>query len=230
MPKTNALNVSQEYGNITMDDFSGPTSIRVEYGKLVGGDLNHTNNFISSEYSSASFGNINQAKIRQEYGGGLTIGTIGTLDLNSEYTAVNINTIKNSAVIRHEYGGGINIVKANNLNIDAHYVRVKINTVTGSLISKLEYGGLAVENVETSVKNVNVNSEYSPVSLGFDQNYHATFTVNTDYAPFKYGASVSAKKLGDDKSYTTKNYSGQIGKGGGNAVNVKAEYGSVTFK
>lgn len=230
MPKSNPLNAAQEYGNITLDDFNGPTSLKVEYGKLICGDLNNANNYIAAEYSTTSFGNINQAKIRQEYGGGLTAGNVGTLDLNAEYTSVNIASIKNSGVIRHEYGGGFTIGKANNLTVDAHYVRAKINTVTGTLNAKLEYGGLAVENVETSAKNVTVNSDYSTISLGFDQNYHANFTVNTDYASFKYGSAVSARKLGDDRSYTTKNYSGQIGKGGANAVNVKAEYGSVTFK
>lgn len=231
MPKNNALNVSQEYGNILMDDFNGPTLLKVQYGSLKGGDLNNANNYIAAEYSSTRFNNVNQIKIRQEYGAGLTIGTVGTLDLESHYAAVNITTVKNSANIRQEYGGGINIVNANNLTLNAHYIRTKINTLTGNLNARLEYGGFSVDNVETSVKNFNLTSDYTAVNLGFGANYNANFTVNTDYAPFKYGGTVNAKKIGEDKSYSTsKSYAGQIGKGGNANVVVKAEYGSVTFK
>jgi hypothetical protein len=232
MPKNNALNVSQEYGTIAMDDFNGPTNLRVQYGSIMGGDLNNANNYISAQYAGAKFNDINQAKIKVEYGGGLTIGTIGTLDLQSQYTSVKITTIKNSGNIRHEYGGGINITNANNLTLNAHYIRTAINTLTGNVVAKLEYGGLSVANVETSVKSFNVTSDYATINLGFDTNYNANFTVSSDYSSFKYGSSVTAKKLGDEKGYSSsKSYSGQIGKGSAaNNVTVKAEYGSVTFK
>jgi hypothetical protein len=231
MPRENALNVSQEHGHILLDDYNGPTSIKVQYGSIVGGDLNNINNYISAEYASTKFNSINQAKVRLEYGNGLTIGEINSIDLDAQFAKVNINTIKNSGNIRMEYGSGINIGNANNLTLNSHFIRTKIINLTGNTAAKLEYGGLSVENVGIGVKNFNVKSEYASINLGFDAEYRANFNVSTDYAGFKFGAGITAKKLGDDKGYSSsKSYSGQIGKGGVNNILIKAEYGSVTFK
>lgn len=231
MPKGNALTVSQNYGSITMDDFSGPTSIKVTHGALTGGDLNSSNNYISAAYSTVKLKDVNAARINHEYGAGLTIGTIGTLDLDAHYIPINITAIKNSGKIDHEYGSGINITSANNLTINTHYVKTRIATLTGTTTANLEYADLSIGKIEGNAKALNVNAEYSDINLGFGPSYNANFNVSTAYAGFKYGSGVTAKKQGDERSYaTTKNYAGQIGKGGVSNVSVKAEYGSVTFK
>lgn len=230
MPATNALTASQQYGNISMPDFAGSTSLKVQYGNLTTGDLTNANNYVNVQYGSSNIKDANTLKVRHQYGSGVTIGTVGTLDIDAQYTAVNVNTIKNSAVVRHQYGRGITISAAGNLNVDAQYSTVKIGTLRGSLTSKQQYGKLIVDQVEG--KNIDVNTQYTSVDLGFASNYNADFDVATSYAGFKYGSNVSTKRDGgDDRSYSqNKNYSGQIGKGGTTKVNVKVQYNSVTFK
>ncbi len=129
MPASNSLTASQAYGNINMGDFSGPTLLKVQYGNLVAGDLNNSNNYIAVEYGKAVARNIDQAKIKLQYGGGLTINSIGGLDLNAEYTNVNIAELKGNATNKIQYGK-LTITEISNgcksLSIDADYTSVNL--------------------------------------------------------------------------------------------------------
>jgi len=104
MPPSNSLTASQSYGNINLSDFSGPTLLKVQYGNLIAGDLNNSNNYIAVDYGKTVAKNIDQAKIRLQYGGGLTIASIGNLDLNAEYTNINIAELKGNASGAIQYG------------------------------------------------------------------------------------------------------------------------------
>lgn len=268
MPASNALTASQTYGPLTIEDFAGPTSLKVQYGNLTTGNLSNSNNYISVQYGKANLKDVNAAKIKHQYGDGVTINSIGTLDINAQYTSVNIGTVKGNAQITHQYGNGVTIgtvggsldanaqytaitvttIKGNatisqqygrgvtigsvgNLNINAQYAGVKVDNLRGNLTTKMQNGRLDIDNVEASGKIINVNTAYTNVVIGFDQNYGGDLDVSTNYCDFKYGGNVSAKKLGEDRGYSSvKNYSGQVGKGGAGKINVRADYGSVTLK
>lgn len=231
MPTTAALTASQTYGGITMDDYAGPTSIKVQYGNFDAGNLSNANNYLSIQYGKGNVKDFGNAKIKHQYGGGLTLGTIGNIDLDAQYTAVNIGTIKGNAVIKHQYGSGTTIGTASTLNANAQYTTVKVGTLRGNINSKTQYGKIIIDEIEAG-KNVEIDASYSSVSLGFANNYNADFEVSTNYGNFKYGSNVNAKRLGgDDRSYSSsKNYTGQIGKGGSAKVSINSQYNTVTFK
>lgn len=230
MPAKNALTASQTYGNITMDDFSGPTSLKVQYGNLSAGNLNHSNNRISVQYGKAALKNVNAAEISHQYGDGLTLVSINDLTLEAQYTAVQIGTIKGSANIKHQYGKGVNVDYAGTLSLTAQYTNVKLKKLGGTFTGSLEYSRLGIENIDGASKIVNIRGGYSHISLGFNTNYGGVFNVATNYSGFKYGSRVSAEQQkGQRPGSTSKAYSGQIGNGGQAQVNVQADYGSVTF-
>ncbi|WP_316770360.1 hypothetical protein [Pedobacter frigiditerrae] len=232
MPANNSLSASQQYGNITMGDFSGPTSIKVQYGNFVAGDLNNGNNYVNVQYGAANIKEANSLKIKHQYGSGVTIGTVGTLDIDVQYSAVNITSVKGAASIKHQYGGGIKIGSVSGaMNVNTQYTSVKVGSLNGNLTSRAQYGSVNIDGIEAG-KDVDVDAQYASVNLGFATNYNANFDVKTSYAGFKYGSNVTAKREGgDDRSYSQdKNFNGQIGKGGSVRVIVKAQYNSVTFK
>lgn len=232
MPANNSLSASQQYGNITMGDFAGPTSIKVQYGNFVAGDLNNGNNYVNVQYGAANIKEASSLKIKHQYGSGVTIGTVGTLDIDVQYAAVNITSVKGAASIKHQYGGGIKIGTVSGaMNVNTQYTSVKVGSLHGNLTSRAQYGSVNIDDIEAG-KDVDVDAQYASVNLGFATNYNANFDVKTSYAGFKYGSNVTAKREGgDDRSYSQdKNYSGQIGKGGSVRVIVKAQYNSVTFK
>ncbi|WP_245221949.1 hypothetical protein [Pedobacter kyungheensis] len=264
MPAVNPLTLMQQYGNVNMDDFAGPTSLKVQYGSLTAGNLSNTNNYINVQYGKCTVQDINAAVVKHSYNGPVSIGSVGTLELAAEYVAVNVNTIRKSADIKVEYGGGltvgniggnlllnteyakvdINSVKGNTvikqgygslnlasvgkLNLKTEYTNVSLGALNGDALIDMEYNKLSVADITPACRNFTFTGEYVSTALGFNDRYNANFNLSTSYAGFKYGSNVSASKVSDDDE--TKKYAGKIGSGGSATVNVKSEYGSITFK
>lgn len=163
MPAINPLTVLQEYGNVELGNFAGPTSLKVQYGNLVAGNLSNSNNYINVQYGKCDVQDLNAAVVKHEYNGPVTIGAVGTLELDAEYVAVNINTIRRSADIKVQYGRGLTIGNiGGNLLLNAEYAKVNINTVKGNTVVKQAYGDLNI----ASAGKIAVNAEYSNVTLG----------------------------------------------------------------
>jgi hypothetical protein len=175
MPAVNPLTVSQEYGNVELGNFSGPTSLKVEYGNLVAGNLSNVNNYINVQYGKCDIQDLNAAVVKHEYNGPVTIGAVGTLQLDAEYVAVNINTIRKSADIKIQYGKGLTIgTIGGNLLLNSEYAKVNINTVRGNTVVKQAYGDLNI----ASAGKIAVNAEYTNVTLG---TLNGDANINMDY-------------------------------------------------
>ncbi|MEJ5993914.1 hypothetical protein WG904_05715 [Pedobacter sp. Du54] len=112
MPSANVLKASQEYGDLLIGDYSGPTTLAVEYGTLTTGELKSSTNVIRVEYGKANIKSVNQAKISHEYGSGTTIGSAGTLSINAEYTNIKLGSVKGKAIVNLEYAK----LSADNIN------------------------------------------------------------------------------------------------------------------
>lgn len=264
MPAVNPLTLLQQYGNVLLGNFAGPTSLKVQYGNLVAGNLTNINNYVNVQYGKCDIQDLNAAVVKHEYNGPVTIGSVGTLELDAEYVAVNINNIRKSADIKVQYGKGLTIGNiAGNLLLNAEYAKVNINTVKGNTVIKqaygdlniasagkiavnaeysnvnlgslngdanikMEYNRLSVNEINQACKNFSFDGEYVAVGLGFADKFNANFNVSTTYAGFKYGSNVSSSLVAKDDEL--KRYAGKIGNGGASNLNIKTEYGSVTFK
>lgn len=268
VPAGNALTVSQQFGNMTIGDFAGPLSAKVQYGNLVTGKLSDDNNYISVQYGKTNIEEANKLTVKQQYGSGLTIGTVGQLNLTTQYAAVNITTIKGDAVIKQQYGSGLKIGSVGNIDLTAQYANVDIGTIKGEATIKQQYNALEIGTVGklnlkgqyagvtlgtlrgdgsisvsynhfsltelgAGCKNLNINSTYANVSLGFAGSYNGEFVVQKSYGGFKYGPNIKVKTSDDDDEdgrSSSKTYVGKIGNGGNSNIVVKATYGSVSFK
>ncbi|PWS28239.1 hypothetical protein DHW03_08865 [Pedobacter yonginense] len=175
MPAINPLTVQQQYGNVDLADFSGPTSLKVQYGNLTAGNLSNANNYINVQYGKITVQDINAAIVKHEYGGGVNIGSVGTIEVSAQYVAVNINTIRKSADIKVEYGPGLTVGNiGGNLLLHTEYAKVNINTVKGNTVIQQGYGSLAIANVG----KLALKTEYTSVSLG---NLNGDANIDMDY-------------------------------------------------
>jgi len=233
MPSTNALTVAQSFGNVNMENFAGPTSLKVEYGNLTTGVLSNVNNYVSVQFGKAEIEEVNQATIKHEYGSGLTLGSANTLKLSAQFTGVKIGTIKNSADIKHEYGAGLTIEKVGSLILKANFIKVKILALAGNGTINAEYGGgVTIDQVEAGCKKLDINAHFAGINLGFSLNLNADLDISTQFGGFKSTADgVEVKRTDENKGFTqSKAYTGKVGKGGTSKINVKTEYGSVSLK
>ncbi|MDQ8005015.1 MAG: hypothetical protein REI64_09475 [Pedobacter sp.] len=222
LPSSAALTASQQYGNVELPDFSGPTSLRVQYGKLITGNLSNINNFISAQYTSVDLQDVNKATIKQQYGSGLTIASIGDLNLNAQYATVRIGDVKRNASIRQQYGSGLTIASVGgNLDLDAQYASVKVGAIKGDAGIKIQYGsGLNIEQVD----NLSLTAQYAAVRVG-------RLTGNMT-AKGQYGSRLSVEKV--EASSKIVNIDAQylsvmlgFASNYGGSLNVDTQYGSL---
>lgn len=162
MPATNSLTLTQEFGNVNMDDFAGPLYAKVQYGDFIAGKLSNANNYVSVQYGKTTITDINKAVVKQQYGSGLTIGAAGTLDLNAQYVTVRINTIRGDAIIRQQYGSGISITNVNNLDLDIQYANVRVDNIKGNAIIRQQYNNIKIG----TVGKLDLKSQYANVEIG----------------------------------------------------------------
>ncbi|EDM36408.1 hypothetical protein PBAL39_11907 [Pedobacter sp. BAL39] len=162
LPASAALSLSNQYGNVVMGNFSGPLYVKAQYGNFNAGRLMNNNNYVSVQYGKADIQELNKAVVKQQYGSGLAIAVVGTLDLNAQYAGVNIGSIKGDAVIRQQYGSGLTIGSVDNLDLDAQYTNVNIGTVSGNAAIKQQYNNITIANVG----KLNLNGQYTTVKVG----------------------------------------------------------------
>jgi len=162
MPASNPLSLSQKFGNVNIGSFTGPLSAKVQYGDFNAVNLSGANNDITVQYGGTNIQEMNRATIKQQYGSGLTLGTVANLDLTAQYTGVNISTIKGDAQIKQQYGSGLKIGTVNNLTLDLQYANANVTTVKGTALIKQQYNSLTIG----SVGKLNLNSQYTGITIG----------------------------------------------------------------
>jgi hypothetical protein len=175
MPAANAVNLAQTYGSIVMPDMAGAVYAKVQYGNFTAENLSSNNNYISVQYGNTNIQRLNSAVVKQQYGSGCTIGTIGTLDLDAQYSAVNINTIKGNAVVKQQYGSGLTIGSVENLELDIQYASVNVSTIRGNAAIKQQYNSLTIG----TVGRIDLDAQYCNTNIGvlrgdgnFDMQYN----------------------------------------------------------
>lgn len=157
--------------------------------------------------------------------------------INTHYTEVNIEAL-NGGTINCSYGTMIKIGVANNLTLETNNVATDIAKLktAGNITSR--YGaGLKINNIDKSVKTLNINSSYAPVALDVKNGNSFDFdvTVRNNLGGFKYtddNVKVTSQTPGDDeRRYSpTKNYKGYVGKSNNDTkVTITTSYQPVQF-
>lgn len=201
MPASNALTMSQNYGNIAMGDLTGPLYAKVQYGNFAAQNLSNSNNYISVQYGNTNIQNVTKAVVKQQYGSGLTIGTAGALDINAQYAAVNVNTIKGDAVIKQQYGSGLTIGSVHDLDLNAQYCNVNVNSIKGDAKIDQQYNNLTIgtvgklelktqytsTSIETLRGDARFNMQYNKLSINEVTNGCKALSIDGDYLNISVG-------------------------------------------
>jgi len=198
-----------------------PLDISNRYGATeiddFGGPVN-----ISSSYGSFSAGKLdhpaNQVKV--------------------SYGSANIENFINGT-LSVSYGS-LKMNQAAKLDATIKYGSASIGHLSQAGNFNLSYtGGFKIAEVDSSVKNLTINSSYSGVTLGLKNGADFDFDVTVNYAGFNFDKSRTNlfeqlhNNLNDNnkpKSWSpTKNYKGQIGRGSDSRIIIKSNYGGVRF-
>ena len=226
IPVTNSVNLTNNYGNISINKLKGTAKIKCDYGQLIIGELLGENNQLNFDYTTKStIEFMKSGTINADYSG-FTLGKADNIKLTADYTdsefldVINLN-------YNCDYGK-ITINKSKDLIGRGDYLTSRIGTITGSANLNTSYGNITINKVTSTAKSVNIKADYTQVKLGFESGFNFNFLVNTSYSDFKGEDIVSVTKSSKDGS--DKMYSGYHGsQSTSNSININSSYGNVTF-
>lgn len=144
MPRGNALIVKNKFGNTDIPAFEAPLTVFSRYGNFSADDLDNVRNSIEVLYGNAKIGKMDGGKMEVRYSnldldqvrtlslvnkfGKLTIGEVGNLDADIDYSGATIGSVKESCRVKLSYSGGFQVDQlprtAENVDIQAAYSSV----------------------------------------------------------------------------------------------------------
>lgn len=223
IPKNGTVKLDNKYGNITTLTLESTTDIACKYGKIILGKLNGDSNRIEIGYSqNSSIDYIKNGNIEARYSG-IKINESGNLNLDANYTDVSLLEGQNIKC-KGNYGS-FKFQKINSLIGSSNYVTISVAEILNSLSVDATYSKINVDSMSEKSKNVNINTGYTNISLGYDANYSFDFDINTRYGSIKNDSSLEV--LVSEIKSNTKRISGYNKKKGQNKVIINSSYGNV---
>lgn len=228
IPKNSTnVNLINKYGSIIIADLSLNTStnINCKYGKLILGKLNGTNNTIQMDYcNNSNINYFNGGSITAKYSD-LNIEQLNQLELTSDYTNLFVQEAK-----QIKYNSKYSKIIIQNIKVLdglGNYLKIKIGNLNDNLKINTKYSDIAINNVTAIAHDVAILSNYSNVSLIYDENYTFDFDIAVRYANFKYENDLSFTNR--EETINSKKYNGYYKKKGSNTIKIASDYGNVSL-
>lgn len=227
MPISNNVDLRNDYGSITLDKLEGRAEINCDYGKITTKELMADNNDIKFDYTNNSyFEYIKSGSINADYSG-FTVGMAKSLDINADYSSSEVEVVENISY-NCDYGS-LKIKNANNVEGNGDYLTLRLGTIHKNVSVKADYGSIKIEKMVKNAGNIEIESDYCGITIGYDPAYAFSFDIDLEYADLRNseGFEFTKKRIESSDKYYQGYYKSSDS---GNMVLVKTEYGSVTFK
>ena len=125
--------------------------------------------------------------------------------------------------------GSLKVDNVNNLSGNGDYLSLRLGNVYKSVRVRANYGSFKIDRMASKAKNIDIDSEFMGITIGYDSNYSFDFNINLEYASLRDSDAFNFTNKEVDSF--EKKYNGYHGtKGSGNYVKIKSQYGSVSFK
>lgn len=225
VPVTNSVDLSNDYGTITLNEIKGKAEINCDYGKVLIGNLFHENNSINIDYTSDSeIELMNGGTINADYSK-FRIEKAKNISLNADYTDSKFGEMEDLE-FNCDYGK-LEVDRANNIDGNGDYLTIRIGTVYKNLSIDADYGGIKVDKLMKGFENVRIHSDYAGIKIGMENDISFNFIGKSSYGGFSIeGENVTyLKKVVKSNS---KYYEGFVQKeNSGAKIDISSEYGSV---
>ena len=226
MPVTNNINLSNDYGSISIDKLEGTSKINCDYGKLNIGELLNSNNQLNIDYTNNSkIQYMKDGSINADYST-LHVEKAGRITLNADYSHLSFGMLVDLN-FDCDYGD-LKIESAGNLKGNSDYMHTTIGKLNGTANFNIDYGSLKISDLSNNFKLLKVQSSYTHIKLGINTNNSFNIDATLSYGSIKGANEFTFNK---ETSNTSSNYyEGFYNKPStSSTISVKSSYGSVTI-
>ena len=225
-PKGNVLDISNDYGKIFIDKAENRTSLNSDYGGMEIGELLSEDNSLNFDYSNnVSIAYMKGGRINADYSS-FNVNKAVNITLNADNTKSLFGTVNNI-----EYNcehRTLQIEQANNVRGTGDYLSLRLGTISGNIDLEADYGSIKISEMTDKAGDINIESEFAGIKIGYDPNYYFNFEFDLENASFKGENSLVLNKkiIESGESY----YEGYHGNGSSdNSIIINSEYGSIRF-
>ncbi|MGB8705038.1 MAG: hypothetical protein WCD31_08420 [Gillisia sp.] len=226
-PATNNVDINNDYGSIIIDKLKGNANLSCDYGSLNIGELHGDSNHLSFDYSRNShFGYINKAIINADYSE-FTIEDAHAVDLKADYTDSKFNKIE-LLQFSCDYGS-LSVQKVKQIKGSGDYLGSHLGEIFQSADLSMDYGNLSIEKIVKGAGNININTDYAGIKIGYAQDQAFSFDIKTSYASVKGLEGFELQR--QSQSSSDRSYSGfHLDKNNSSLITIRSDYGGVTFE
>ncbi|PHQ55601.1 MAG: hypothetical protein COC16_04855 [Lutibacter sp.] len=226
MPITNNVDLSNDYGAISIDKLEGTAKIDCDYGKLTIGELLNSDNRIELDYTNKSIIEfMNDGEIDADYSR-LHIEKSGKTKLNSDYSHLSFGTVENL-----EYDcdyGDLKIENVGNIYGNSDYMHTTVDKLSGTGNFDSDYGSIKIKELGENFKTLKVEASYTHIKFGLNPSVSFNISASLSYGKLKYDDGFTFNK--EIKKSSSKYYEGYYNSSNStNSITLKSSYGSVSF-
>ena len=183
MPVTNHVDLTNDYGAISIDKLEGSSKINCDYGKITTKELLAENNNISFDYTNNSyFEYINSGEINADYSG-FTVAKAKKLIIVADYTK-SVVEIAEDVTYNCDYGS-ITIDKVNSVTGNGDYLTTRLGDVYQDVSLKADYGSIKIDRMTANAGDLEIESDYVGITIGYDSEYNFNFEIDLEYGSLR---------------------------------------------
>ncbi len=230
MPAYLKTDLENRYGNVTINELHGKSSIKVKYGSL---NVNKMLDGNEKPLSLVELGYCENSRINEFNWGSiiikyskLEVGSGKAMAISSQYSKLRIGTF--SSIVAEAAYDDYQIEGITNLVMTAKYSNIDVESLTKKFKIDNNYGNVTISKIPDGFEDINVVSRYAKVNLGIAQNANYQIMAKADYADIKYNDLNIRQRIKDDHSLELNGFSGN--EDAKATVNVTSQYGEVDLR
>jgi hypothetical protein len=229
LPSKLDVNLNDRYGDIYIDQLTGPVQIYLKYGNMKANKILRGNseplNYISLAYSHAAIDESSWLKVDMKYSK-LNMRSVKALVVVSRYSKLNVEDC--SSIVADAKYDEYRIGTLSNFVCESAYSDMEFDVISKKIDISSRYGDFKVESVPAGFEEIKVNSNYGGIRIHI--NNTASYYINGT-AKYAHIEVPSEGRLNRIEENTSMSLSGLVGNDNSTKSKVKIDtaYGSVTL-
>lgn len=220
MPRSTTISIDNRFGDVYIDESTGPVKINIEYGNLTINSLKNSASFIALKFSNGTINSVGDAKFDLQYS---TLKNKNGSDVNSNtrFSTLDLGNLT-SLVIDSEYDT-YSMGEISTMTGTGKFSTLDVDELNLKLDLTVEYGALDIKTINQNFSLINLVASFNGIDLGISP--AASYRLNADMSfgecQYPRGSAVNVT----EKSFTSKMFSGIVGtsKNPTSRVNIKGK-------
>jgi hypothetical protein len=227
MPVNNDLTIYNDYGSIYLNEINGKTKINCDYGKIIIGNLNNSDNEINTDYSkNSTIEYIKSGNINIDYSS-INVAVSKKITLNADYSN---SSFENIEELKYNCNyGRLNVENANFVTGTGDYLTMDFGNIYKKIKIDTDYGSLRIDKMMKGFYSADITADYTGVRLGIDKNASANITIDLSYGRIKFDEYFIFNKKNIKTS--NKHYKGYFNQPNSSSeISIEMDYGSLQLQ